>query len=184
MYQRLLNPPLSNSFFLFGPRGSGKSTLLSKLFSGKNAMWVDLLMPELELEYSQRPSLLLERWNATTPKPEWIVIDEVQKVPSLLDVVHTGIEKHNIKFALTGSSARKLKRGASNLLAGRAFVLNLHPLTSIELSSDFELNDCLSWGTLPKIKQFSTNDDKKRFLRSYSLTYLKEEVPTGKIAGR
>lgn len=137
-------------------------------------MVVDLLDPQTELKYSSYPSSLLDDWKAQ--KTEWIFIDEVQKIPKLLDVVHLGIERHKIKFALTGSSARKLRRGAANLLGGRAFELHLHPFTFVELKSDFQLLRSLSYGTLPKIFEFDDVLDKKRYLYSYISTYLKEEV--------
>ncbi len=176
MYQRIINISNSNSFFLFGPRGSGKSTLLSQLYQDKDTFWVDLLDPDEEAEYQLHPGHLIEKWLGRSPRPEWIVIDEVQKVPKLLDLVHLGIEKYGIRFALTGSSARKLKHGASNLLAGRAFVFHLHPLTASELGKDFTINHALQWGTLPKVFSFTSAIDKKRFLKSYALTYLKEEI--------
>ncbi|HAH05753.1 MAG TPA: ATPase [Elusimicrobia bacterium] len=176
MYQRHLKLPKNNSFFLFGPRGSGKSTLLQKEFSLSNPLWIDLLDPEQESEFQMHPGRLLERWQAADPRPEWVVIDEVQKAPRLLDVVHQAIERHSIRFALTGSSARKLKRGGANLLAGRAFVLHLHPLSSFELGSDFSLIEALQWGTLPKAAALREPDDRKRFLRAYVQTYLREEI--------
>jgi predicted AAA+ superfamily ATPase len=112
---------------------------------------------------------------------DWVVIDEIQKVPSLLDVVHAAIEQHRpggqrVRFAMTGSSARKLKRGAVNLLAGRAFVRHLFPLTSRELGSAFELPACLRFGTLPAVFSFPTEADRASYLRSYARTYLREEV--------
>jgi len=100
-------------------------------------------------------------------KPEWVVIDEVQKAPKLLDVVHSEIEKRKIKFALTGSSARKLKKGGANLLAGRAFVNYLYPLTFVELETEFRLIDALSWGTLPFVVN-SSDDIERKFI--FSLT--------------
>lgn len=122
------------------------------------------------------PGRLIEKWQAAEPRPEWIVVDEVQKAPKLLDVVHQAIERHGLRFALTGSSARKLKRGGANLLAGRAFVLHLHPLSSFELGRDFSLAEALQWGTLPKTVSLPEADDRKRFLRAYVQTYLKEEI--------
>jgi predicted AAA+ superfamily ATPase len=108
--------------------------------------------------------------------PEWVVVDEVQKVPRLLDVVHAEIERGKVKFALTGSSARKLKREHTNLLAGRAFVYNLFPFTSIELGKAFDLNAALQFGTLPGLQDCATLEDRNDYLRAYALTYLKEEV--------
>ncbi len=105
-----------------------------------------------------------------------MLIDEVQKIPELLDVVHRLIEDRGIKFGLTGSSARKLKHGGANLLAGRAFVYNLFPFTSFELGDSFRLEDALMWGTLPKIHGLQNADDRIQYLKSYANTYIQEEV--------
>lgn len=138
-----------------------------------NHRWYDLLDSETESQLMIRPQTLLENWKA---KPtEWIIIDEIQKVPKLLDTVHQGIHSHKIKFALTGSSARKLRRGASNLLGGRASEFHLHPLTHLELGSDFKLTDALKWGSLPELFELSARE-KTRALSSYVSTYLKEEI--------
>lgn len=176
MVLRSLKPSFSSSFILFGPRGCGKTTLLRKHFEGGQTLTIDLLSPETEAEYLMHPSLLLERWKAENPRPEWVVVDEVQKVPAILDVVHQGIEQYGIRFALTGSSARKLMRGASNLLAGRAFIYHLHPFTADELGDSFDLTRALRWGTLPGVQGFADDADRKRFLRAYALTYLREEI--------
>jgi predicted AAA+ superfamily ATPase len=114
-------------------------------------------------------------------KPDWIVIDEVQKLPKLLDLVHLHIEKHKQKFALSGSSARKLKRGGANLLAGRATMNHLHPFSSTELKNDFDLNTSLAWGLLPQIQSYQNDQDKFDFLESYCLTYIKEEIVSEQI---
>ena len=173
MIPRISTLSKSRSFFMFGPRGVGKSTLLKKWQKDKSVMFVDLLAPRTENQYSIKPERLLEQWQAK--KTEWIVIDEIQKIPKLLDVVHYGIEEHRIKFALTGSSARKLRRGAANLLGGRAIELHLHPVTHIELGKKFNLLEVLKWGSLPEI--FSIEKaDKERVLYSYVSTYLKEEI--------
>lgn len=174
---------------MFGMRGSGKSTLLKGRLLGKNILWVDLLLAEEELKYRTNPDILKNEILALIKlrkKPERVVIDEVQKVPALLDVVHHLIEEHKIKFALTGSSARKLKRGGANLLAGRAFVFNLFPLSSIELGSDFDLNVFLSWGGLPALfaSDYKSSEDKNRFLKSYIHTYLKEEILVEQLVRR
>jgi predicted AAA+ superfamily ATPase len=104
---------------------------------------------------------------------DWVILDEVQKIPELLDVVHYLIEEKKIKFILTGSSARKLKKKGTNLLAGRALTYKMYPLTSIELGNDFDYHDALKWGTLPAI---FNEEDKQGFLESYVMTYLEEEV--------
>ncbi len=124
----------------------------------------------------RNPNTFAERISAQQGKIDWVVIDEVQKAPKLLDLVHLFIESSSLKFALTGSSARKLKKGSANLLAGRAFVNHLFPLTHLEIAKDFDIQQALRWGTLPKILKLSTPQEKKAFLRSYALTYLKEEV--------
>lgn len=181
MYNRILNLSQKHSFFLFGMRGSGKSTLLKQRLSGLNTVWIDLLLAEEELKYRANPDILKNEILALIKqgkKPERVVIDEVQKIPALLDVVHYLIEEQKIKFALTGSSARKLKRGGANLLAGRAFVFNLFPLSFIELGPDFDLDVFLSWGGLPTLfaSDYESSEDKNRFLKSYIHTYLKEEI--------
>ena len=117
MFHRACNLSKSNSFFLFGARGTGKTTLLNHALFLKDALRIDLLIPELEERYSLQPSLLLEQTHSLK-KGTWVVIDEVQKVPKLLDLVHKSIESNGIKYALTGSSARKLKRGGADMLAG------------------------------------------------------------------
>jgi len=106
---------------------------------------------------------------------------EVQRAPKLLDIVHAAIEapwnrKKLVKFALTGSSARKLKRGAANLLAGRAYTYNLYPLTHYELDDKFHLKSALAWGTLPAICNTTSDEERKEYLRSYTETYIKEEI--------
>ncbi len=180
MFNRLCKPTKSNSFFLFGARGTGKSTLFKRLSFLENALTIDLLNPDQEESYSLRPELLEAQCNALK-KDAWIIIDEVQKVPKLLNLVHKIIEKKTVHFALSGSSSRKLKRGGANLLAGRAFIFPLFPLLSEEVGTDFDLNAALSWGTLPQIFQYDSDSDRSRYLRSYVQTYLKEEVVAEQI---
>ena len=174
MFQRQVNILESNSFFLFGARGTGKTYWLNKMFPESRALWVNLLKGQTELFFAEDPDRLSEV--ITKSKLDWVVIDEIQKLPKLLDIVHHEIESRSIKFALTGSSARKLKRGGANLLAGRAFVYNLFPLSHIELEQSFDLDLALQWGTLPKLFEFSLDQEKKFFLSNYVETYLKEEV--------
>jgi len=174
MYQRLLNPLTTNSFFLFGARGTGKTTLIRQLFGAEDALLIDLLKPVFLAPLQANPQEL-ENILAASKKP-WCVIDEVQKVPQLLDVVHSQIEERGVKFALTGSSARKLKRDAANLLGGRAFLYKLFPLTHIELGSDFVLDQVLSFGSIAKIFELTSAREKTSFLRSYTEIYLKEEI--------
>ncbi len=164
-----------NSFFLFGARGTGKTTLLKELPFLNNALYIDLLDADQEEQYALRPGLLIEQAEAMN-EGEWIIIDEIQKLPKLLDHVHIIVTKKDIRFALTGSSSRKLKRGGANLLAGRAFSFSLYPFTAQELGDSFDLQEALQWGTLPKIISYKSDRDKKRFLRTYTQIYLKEEI--------
>lgn len=181
MFNRSINISKSQSFFLFGPRGSGKSTLLESLFSPEERVVLDLLDFELANELISYPNNLLTRLAPYEGKREWVVIDEVQKAPALLDLVHKLIKERRFKFALTGSSARKLKRGAANLLAGRAFVYHLFSLTVDELQDEFVLQDALRFGTLPEVFTFDQETDKAKFLKAYAETYLKEEIITEQI---
>ena len=180
MIQRILKPLKSNSFFLFGARGTGKSTFVVKQFlSGSDpddSLLIDLLDPEQEDRYARHPEFLERILAARTHPPEWIVIDEVQRAPRLLDLAHRLIENKGLKFILTGSSARKLRHGASNLLAGRAFLCRLFPLTQRELATAFDLSSVLRWGSLPKLQSLATDAEKKAYLTAYGLTYIKEEI--------
>lgn len=176
MFHRLIKPSLSNSFFLFGPRDCGKTTFLKDFFKQQRSFWIDLLNAQEEERYALDAGLLYRQLEAKKNTYDWVVIDEIQKNPRLLDTVHRLIESTHFKFALTGSSARKLKRGAANLLAGRAFVNHLFPLTHQELQKDFSLIQALHWGTLPRLFHFDADQDKKDYLKAYALTYLKEEI--------
>lgn len=169
MYSRLIQPPQEKSFFLFGPRGTGKTTWVKSTFP--NALYLDLLEAGLFNDLLANP----QRLENLIPKnfQDWIVIDEVQKVPELLNEIHRLIEKHKYKFVLTGSSPRKLRKGGTNLLAGRALTYSLHPLTATELGKNFDLNHSLNYGELPCVY---TESDPKAYLESYVRTYLEEEV--------
>ncbi len=141
----------------------------------KEAVFIDLLKPQVEDLYRLNPGQLGKEAAGLKPGA-WIVIDEVQKLPKLLSLVHSLIEEKKIKFALTGSSARKLKRGAANMLAGRAFSYSLFPFIQTELKASFDLNEVLAWGALPKVLTLKKPEDKALFLESYVHTYLKEEI--------
>lgn len=176
----MIRPLRSNSFFLFGARGTGKSTFVVRQFLSaldpNDYLLIDLLDPEQEDLYARNPAFLEKHLASRSKAPQWIVIDEVQKVPRLLDLAHRLIESKKLKFILTGSSARKLRGGASNLLAGRAFVNRLFPLTRLELGSAFDLASALHWGSLPRLGELKTDAEKIAYLKSYGLTYLKEEI--------
>ncbi|MDE2893179.1 MAG: AAA family ATPase, partial [Chloroflexota bacterium] len=184
MFRRLLQVSRGNSFFLFGARGTGKTTYIGQAFDPGASWYVDLLDPEVEDRFRRRPGLLESEVRALPASVEWILVDEVQRAPRLLDVVHRLIESTGKRFVLTGSSARKLRRGASNLLAGRAFVYNLYPLAVPELNDAFALDDALHWGTLPRIYSLAGTEEKNAYLRAYALTYLREEIVAEQIVRR
>lgn len=177
MRDRLLTLSMNYHLFLFGARGTGKSTLLRQRFGEEHTIWIDLLDPEKEAYFSRDPNALKAIVAQLPPQITHIVIDEIQKSPKLLDVVHGLIEqKCRVFFIMTGSSARKLKRGAANLLAGRAFVYHLYPFSFLELQDIFNLEQCLQNGLLPKLIDFESTVMKHQFLQAYAHTYLKEEV--------
>ena len=167
---RIFEAP-EQSYFLFGPRGTGKSTWLRARYSG--AIWLDLLQPPAFREYSARPERL-RQVIAAHPDQTTIVIDEVQKAPALLDVVHSLIEERkDLRFVLTGSSSRKLKRSGVDLLAGRALLRSLHPFMATELGSSFDLERALQEGLLPLVWDAA---EPAETLSSYVGLYLREEV--------
>lgn len=169
MYARELNYPVDKSFFLFGPRGTGKTTWVKNSFPG--GILIDLLDSAL--------------YNSLLPAPQrledfippgfdnWVIIDEIQRIPELLNEVHRLIENRHIRFVLTGSSARKLRKKGVNLLAGRAVTRSMHPLTTGELGDDFSLDHSLRYGLLPSVYIESDPGD---YLDSYVHTYLREEI--------
>ena len=163
--------PTKHSFFLFGPRGTVKSTWLKE--NMPDAVWVDLLEADEFRSYSARPERLKELLFAAREK-KTVVIDEIQKVPALLSVVHSLIEsKLGLRFVLTGSSSRKLKKTGADLLAGRVIKQELHPFMAVELGKKFDLLSALKQGLLPLV--FSAPDP-GAVLRTYASLYVKEEV--------
>jgi predicted AAA+ superfamily ATPase len=169
MYPRLLQPPLKQSFFLFGPRGVGKTAWAHEQFP--DALFFDLL------DYQTYTQLLAAPQRLGDQIPQgykgWVVVDEIQRVPELLNEVHRLIELRRLRFVLTGSSVRKLRQRGVNLLAGRALTRHLHPLMASELGSDFDLKRALRWGCLPLA---CTSEKPQDYLNSYAATYLREEV--------
>jgi len=169
MYSRALDlkQALSKkSHFLLGPRATGKSWLIQNQL-GKKAQVFDLLNLTVFERFLKRPGAFAEEVNR-----EWVVIDEIQKLPQLLDEVHRLIEERKIRFLLTGSSARKLKRGGANLLGGRARTLHMFPLTFSEIDG-FDLKRYCNFGGLPMIYPSS---DGWKDLQDYVQLYLKEEI--------
>ena len=176
IFNRILNiNQITDSAFLFGPRMTGKTFLLKTLASD---LFIDLLDPEEELMFKQKPRLFWEQISALK-KGSLVIIDEVQRVPVLLDYVQKGIEDKGHKFILSGSSARKLKRGGANLLGGRARHLKLHPLTSSEIGSSFNIEHAYRFGSIPKVASLVVSGDfneARQFLKSYYTIYIKEEI--------
>jgi len=176
VFKRLLDVNITESLLLLGPRGTGKSTYLRERLRTTPAFWINLLLPKTEDAYARDPERLIREVTALPDKMTHIVIDEIQKVTPLLDVVHELIETTHKTFVLTGSSARKLKAGSANLLAGRALVHHLYPLTSNELGSTFDLSTAMKFGTLPRIWNLKTDSARRKMLETYALTYLNEEI--------
>lgn len=176
MIPRLLQLPDNESYFLFGPRGVGKTTLLKNLLLNENTVFINLLSAEEENRFARNPDELTAIVKALPIEKSLIVIDEIQKLPKLLDIVHDLIETTDKNFILTGSSARKLKQGGANLLAGRAFVYHLFPFSYLEVIENFQINESLSWGMLPKVFEYISVKTKQLYLEAYTNTYLKEEI--------
>lgn len=171
--QRALQPPSpgTETFFLWGPRQTGKTTLLRSSYP--DAWWVDLLKAEEYRRFLQNPELLRQELANEDLSGRQVVIDEIQKVPALLDEVHWLMENRGVHFALCGSSARKVRRGAANLLGGRAVRYELHGLTATELGGDFDLDRLLNRGYLPRIY---ASPRSRRLQEAYVADYLREEV--------
>lgn len=169
MFPRNFVPPGRQSYFLFGPRGTGKSVFVGNFY--KQGLFFDLLDSRIYNEFMADPGRLSSR----IPEgfSDWVIIDEVQKVPALLNEVHRLIENRRLRFVLTGSSARRLRSRNINLLAGRALMCRMHPLTVAELGADFNLIRALKYGQLPMA---CTSDNPEMFLQSYVRTYLQEEI--------
>jgi len=184
MYTRLLNIgqiPENRSFFVFGPRATGKTTLVNNYIKSLgNFLIYDLLKSDDFLRLNASPATFRKEVEARLPDAGilHVHLDEVQKIPKLLDEVQYLIEKYTgrVRFILSGSSARKLKRAGANLLAGRAWEYHLYPFTTIELGSDFDLADALQFGTIPSVATLSSAQEKIETLGSYVSTYLREEI--------
>lgn len=183
--------PEDQSFFLFGPRTTGKSTLIQKYLNQclNPKVIYDLLKYDHFLRLHADPSLLRRELESvltrSTGKALQVHIDEIQKIPPLLDEIHALIERYpkKLRFLLSGSSARKLKRGGANLLAGRAWQRHLHPLTSLELGPQFSLFEMVQYGSLPAVVD-RTREEKIEHIQAYVTTYLKEEIQTEALTRR
>lgn len=170
MIDRIMAPP-KKSFLLLGPRGVGKSTFLKQKLSP--ALTIDLLHNDQYLPLLRNPSFLREKCSPLKAG-DWVVIDEIQRIPELLNEVHSIYEEKRLHFALSGSSARKLKRGGANLLAGRALQKFMYPLAWPEFPKNWSLNKAIEWGTLPGVV---TDDQYKvQTLSTYVQTYLRQEL--------
>jgi len=176
MIKRSLSPLKNRSFFLFGPRGVGKSTWLQANYPQKDVVYLDLLDPDLYEELLLNSGRFKQIINSKNHLKKTIVIDEVQKLPKLLDVIHFEIQKNKRQFILTGSSTRKLKQKSVNLLAGRASVYYLLPLSALELKNQFDLQRALEWGGLPDSYLAKTEAESKEYLHAYVITYLEKEI--------
>ncbi len=171
MFKRLLHLPLDgkSSIFLFGPRGTGKTSYLKSHL--KDALYLDLLdfstYSLLRANPNRLESLIAPDYTG------WVVIDEVQRVPELLNEVHRLIEHKGFKFVLTGSSTRSLRKAGTNLLAGRALTYKMHPLIIQEIGDSFDMRKVIKYGLLPSVIDHA---DPKKYLESYVQTYIREEV--------
>ncbi len=170
MFTRELNK-IETSAFLLGPRGTGKSTWIQENYKDNTVVY-DLLNTTELIRLSRDPSLLYHE-TAHLPPGSWVIVDEIQKVPALLNEVHRIIEEKKIRFILSGSSARKLRESGVNLLAGRAINYNLFPLVSKEVGFKLDLNRQITFGMLP-CSFIAANP--KKYLQAYTETYLKEEI--------
>lgn len=169
MLKRILKAP-KQSFFLMGPRGSGKSTWLRATFP--DAHVIDLLSEGIYQRLLANPELFADEMRAV-PTDKWVIVDEVQRLPNLLNEVHRFIEEKRLRFVLCGSSARKLKRAGVNLLAGRALHRSMHPFVPEELGTQIDIEEALKYGLLPIVWEAAA---KEETLQAYARYYLKEEV--------
>ncbi len=176
MIKRIVDLPASRSCFLFGPRQTGKSTLVRSRLDARS--WsIDLLESDRYLRYARTPELFRREAEGqiTRKRVTTIFIDEVQRLPELLNEVHLLIERHGCRFILSGSSTRKLRRGGVNLLAGRAVERRLFPFVYAEIADTFDLEEALRFGTLPAIHGLADRE-KADILGAYANTYLREEI--------
>ena len=174
----MVNLPEKKSFFLFGPRLSGKSTLLKADYAqGKGVLYIDLLDTSALMRYIHDTAAFYREIKAAREDFQVIIVDEIQRVPLLLNEIHRLIEEFpHLQFIMSGSSARKLKKMKANLLAGRALTASLGPFSFLELGHRFDLTRALELGSLPPVYLEKENDIAGDILRSYVDTYLTEEI--------
>ena len=180
MIQRLADFPKKQSFFLFGARGCGKTTLLQQRYSKKDSFFVDLLDVRLFQELVLDPGRFVDLIDSKEHRNKRVIVDEIQKLPILLDTIHQQIQKRNRQFILTGSSSRRLKQKGTNLLAGRAWIYYLYPFTSLELEKKFDLKQALELGGLPTAALAKSPIEAKEYLKAYTGTYLEKEIQSEK----
>jgi len=169
LLKRIFKAP-KQSFFLMGPRGSGKSTWLRATFP--DAYVIDLLSERTYQRLLANPGQFADELRAVSAD-RWVIVDEVQRLPDLLNEVHRFIEEKRLRFVLCGSSARKLKRAGINLLAGRALHRAMHPFVPEELGARFDLEESLRYGVLPIVWDSTAREET---LTAYAQLYLKEEI--------
>jgi len=177
---REIELPENKSFFLFGPRQTGKSTLITSKYKNQYSLYFDLLRNDQFRKYSAQPELIRSEIEAALHQNSpvtTVIIDEIQKVPSILDEIHLILESYpRLQIILSGSSVRKLKRLHANMLGGRVWTYHLFPLTYIEIGNGFNLDRALHYGTIPSVYLAETDNDRAEGLRSYISTYLHEEI--------
>jgi predicted AAA+ superfamily ATPase len=177
MLARSINLLKTNSFILLGPRQTGKSSLIAEHFQASDTLFFNLLLTEEYRRLKQNPEFLRREVLSRDPRIKFVVIDEIQRIPELLNEVHHLIESPKAPiFAITGSSARKLRRAEVNLLGGRAWRYELFPFTAEELGTRFDLGRALTYGTLPAIYLSTDPEASSRSLKSYVDNYLREEI--------
>ena len=176
MIPRSCNLPKKHSFFLFGARGTGKTSLLQQLFSEKDSLFIDLLDVRLFDQLLLDPGRFSDLIDSKEHRHKRVIVDEIQKLPRLLDTAHRQIQSRKRQFIFTGSSSRRLKQKGTNLLAGRAWVYHLYPFTGFELGEKFRLKHALERGTFPEAVLTQNAEEAREYLKAYVGTYLEKEI--------
>lgn len=176
MIDRCFKPLKERSFFVFGARGTGKSTWLRQQFSGVDSVFINLLDPDQYEMFSLKPTRFAELIHSREHQNKLVIVDEIQRVPALLDIIHDELSQRKRIFVLTGSSSRRLKQRGVNLMAGRASVYHLYPLSLSELKDEFSLARGLERGLLPEAYFSESEAACREFLKSYLLTYIEKEI--------